>query len=521
MTSRRFRIIRASATAGTTRQAEEPKLGWRLLHSFSLQLLVLALILLTVPIVLYWQFQKAEQEQLSLLHNAVGHSGQLIAGMLRPRLEHFRSEPSGELIESLNAAAIGGTNIKLLLRPNNGGKQDFFYVAAAPSVPAAYLKEERRELVASGVFTHLATTCDRSTDLAVRFVNPAGKQEILTSMTPVHVGADCWVVITSQNASTLSPAISRPFWETPAMRMAAAVYLLSAALILWLFLHLTRNFARFRAAARRIRLRGAEETSFREVNTIPELTGVAEDFDSLVTALTDSQDFIRQTAEENTHALKAPLAVIAQSLEPIKRAVPMAETAAQRSLQLIERSIAKLDSLVSATRDLEEAVADVLYPVTRPVDLSGFLAQLTEAYDATLTAQGKHLVPTIAPGITAFANEDLMEPVIENLLENAASFTPAGGSIEVSLRRHGSQAVIRVADRGRGVDPAHLPHIFDRYASYRDTKREAELLEATETHQGLGLWIVKRNIEGLGGTVEARNREGGGFEVDVRLSIKA
>ena len=494
----------------------------RLLHSFSLQLFVLAIILLTVPIVLYWQFQRAEHQQLDLLRNAVGHSGRLIAAMLRPRLENFRSEQPKALTEALDAAAIGDANIKLLLRPEAGGKQDFFYVAATPPVSAAYLKEERRELVASGVFTHLANTCDRSTDLAVRFINPAGKQEILTSMTPVHVGADCWVVITSQNASSLSSgAIGQPFWETPAMRVAAAVYVLSAALILWLFVHMWRNVARFRAAARRIRLGGAGQTTFREANTIPELTGVAEDFDSLVGALTDSQDFIRQAAEENTHALKAPLAVIAQSLEPLKRAIPLAETAAQRSLQLIERSVARLDGLVSATRDLEEAVADVLYPMTRPIDLSSFLIQLLEAYAATLVAQGKRLVTDIPAGVTAYANEDLMEPVIENLLENAASFTLFGGTIEVKLTPEGSTAVIRVADRGPGVDPALLTHVFDRYASYRiPTDGRDNGLETLEAHQGLGLWIVKRNVEGLGGSVAARNRDGGGFEAEVRLRIK-
>ena len=494
----------------------------RLLRSFSLQLFVLAIILLTVPLVLYWQFQKAEHRQLDLLHNAVGHSGRLIAAMLRPHLEHFRNEPPNALTDALDSAAIGDTNIKLLLRTEAGGQRDFFYVAAAPPVSATYLKQERRELAASGVFKHLANTCDRSTDLAVRFINPAGKPEILTSMTPVHVGEDCWVVITSQNASTLSPgAIGRPFWQSPGMRIIAAVYVLSAALILWLFLHLRRNVSRFRAAARRIRLRGAEETSFRQANTIPELTGVAEDFDSLVSALTDSQDFIRQTAEENTHALKTPLAVIAQSLEPLKRAIPLAETAAHRSLQLIERSVARLDSLVSSTRDLEEAVADVLYPVTRPIDLSAFLVQLMEAYDSTLVAQGKHLSADIAPGVKALANEDLMEPVIENLLENAASFSARGGTIEVNLAREGDRAVLRIADRGPGVDPRHLPHVFDRYASYRTADDEGDLLQTVETHQGLGLWIVKRNVEGLGGTVSAKNRDGGGFEVEVRLRIRA
>lgn len=495
----------------------------RLLRSFTLQLFLLAIILLTVPIVLYWQFHKSEQQQLDLLHNAVGQSGRLIAAMLRPRLENFQIEPPKTLTDALNSATVGDAKVKLLLRPETSGKQDFFYVAAAPPVTADYLKEERRELIASGVLGGLAPACDGYTDLAVRFINPAGKPEILTSMTPVHVGANCWVVITSQNPSSLTPGvIGRPFWKTPAMRTAAAVYVLSAALIAWLIVHMWLNMARFRAAARRIRVRGAGGTSFREASTIPELTGVAEDFDSLVAALAESQEFIRQAAEENTHALKAPLAVIAQSVEPLKRALPMAETAAQRSLLLIERSVARLDALVSSTRDLDEAVAEVLYPARRPVDLSSFLEQLLGAYDVTLVAQGKQLKSTIAPNVVASANEDMMEPVIENLLENAASFTATGGTIEVSLAREGEHAAIRVADRGPGVDPRHLPHIFERYTSWRDAPSgDAELLQTVETHQGLGLWIVKRNVEGLGGSVTAKNREGGGFEVTVRFRLNA
>jgi two-component system sensor histidine kinase ChvG len=58
-------------------------------------------------------------------------------------------------------------------------------------------------------------------------------------------------------------------------------------------------------------------------------------------------------------------------------------------------------------------------------------------YDVALAAQGKWLAVSIADGVTALASEDVLEPVIENLLENAASFTPKGGTIEVALERDG------------------------------------------------------------------------------------
>jgi two-component system sensor histidine kinase ChvG len=114
-----------------------------------------------------------------------------------------------------------------------------------------------------------------------------------------------------------------------------------------------------------------------------------------------------------------------------------------------------------------------------------------------------------------------VESIVENLLENAVSFTAPGGVIEVRLCRHGDLAQITVADRGPGVDPQNIARIFDRYVSYRPpAPMQADTSQTSGSHQGIGLWIVRRNVKGLGGTVEARNRAGGGFEVSVSLRTK-
>jgi len=494
----------------------------RLVHSFSLKLGVLALILLSLPLILYWQFQSVESEQFGLLKSAASQTGRVIAAMLRPHFADFKEETPEALREALSGAAITGTNVKVLVRLAGARPDDFFVIASSPPFSAKYLKQELREMIQAGIFERLAPTCDKTTDFDVRFVNPSGKEEVLTSMTPEHIEGNCWVVVTSQNAADLAPApLNLSFWTVPVTQAAAVIYAFSTLLIVWLFGHLWLNVSRFRSAARKIRMHGPGAVSFGELNTIPELTRVAEDFDSLVSALTASQAFIKQAAEENTHALKAPLAVIAQSIEPLKRAMPQSDATAQRSLQLIERSVARLDSLLSAARDVEQAAADVVFPARRPINLSLFLAQMLSAYDITLAAQGKWLAVSIADGVTALASEDVLEPVIENLLENAASFTPRGGTIEVALERDGNLARIRVADRGPGVDPDKLPRIFDRYVSYREESAADLAAPAAESFQGLGLWIVKRNVEGLGGTVTACNRDGGGFEICVDLKTKA
>ncbi len=501
--------------------ANRPTLAWRLFYSFTLKLLILALILLSLPLVLYWQFQTAERAQSVLLHNTADQTGRVIAAMLRPHFVNFKNEPPSGLQEALTGASTENAKVKVLLRLAGAKADDFIFIASAPPLSADYLKQETRELVLAGINRRLAPTCDGTTDFDVHYVNPAGMEEVLTSMTPVHIDGNCWIVVTAQNAADLAPApFHLSFWTVPITQAAACIYILSTALIVWLFGHIWLNLSRFRAAARTIRMRGSDAVSFRQLNTIPELTGVADDFDSLVGALTASQDFIIRAAEENAHALKAPLAVIAQSIEPLKRLATPSNPHAQRSLQLIERSIARLDSLVSAARDMEQANADVVYPILRPMDLTGFLLRMLKDYDAALATQGKSLTLDLAADIASLANEDLLEPVIENILENAASYTAEGGTIAVVLDRDGKFASIRVRDHGPGVVADSLAHIFERYASFRDAQEINNGLSVIgEVHQGLGLWIVKRNVEGMGGAVSAQNLNDGGFEIRVRLKL--
>lgn len=490
-----------------------------LLRSFSLKLILIAAIFLTIPLILWWQFERAEREQAVLIHNAVDQTGRMVAAMLRPHFAQFESEPPNALADALAGAPLVDAKVKVLVRLKDAKLDDFIYIASAPPLSPKNLNRERQDLVDSGIFERLAPACDRATDLSVPFTDAEGQKEILTSMTPVHEGGNCWIVITAINAADIAPApLQIRSWSMSTITVAGAIYFVSTALVVLLALQMWLNVRRFRGAARRIRMRGLGGSTFQELNTIPELRGVTEDFDSLVLALTESQAFIKQTAEENSHALKAPLAVIAQSLEPLKRAVPPSDTVAQRSLQLIERSVERLDAAVSSVRDLEQAAAEVVFPERRPVDLSAFLTPMLKDFEMTLAAEGKRLDIAVGQNIMAYANEDLLEPVVENLLENAASFTPRFGTIEVSLIRRGDEAEIRVADRGPGVDPERLPRIFNRYISYREPSKSGTL-PSTE-HQGLGLWIVKRNVEGLGGKVVAANREGGGFEIRVLLNAR-
>jgi len=81
-------------------------LVWRLVHSFTLKLVLLALVLLSLPLVLYWQFARAEREQLALIGNAVVQTNHVLAAMLRGHFEKFASEPEAEMREALARAGV-------------------------------------------------------------------------------------------------------------------------------------------------------------------------------------------------------------------------------------------------------------------------------------------------------------------------------------------------------------------------------------------------------------------------------
>jgi two-component system, OmpR family, sensor histidine kinase ChvG len=277
---------------------------------------------------------------------------------------------------------------------------------------------------------------------------------------------------------------------------------------------------------------------------VPELRSVAEDFDRLVDTLRSSADNLRRAAEDNAHAFKTPIAVIRQSLEPLKRIIPGSDGRGPRAIDMIDRSLDRLDGLVSFARRMDEAAADLLEPPRRRVDMSELLEDMLSGYANLLAERHLHLRLLIAPHVIVRAGEDLLETVVENIIENAISFSPADASIQVRLARSGNMAIFTVEDDGPGVDPSNIDRIFERYFSQRDSAESTDhrTLDATGTdgasrtvvpfdqpvqpagtgdslHFGIGLWIVRRNVEAVGGKVTARNRESGGLLLRVELPI--
>lgn len=493
-------------------QAAAPRA--RFYRSLTAKAAVLAMIFLAVPLIVYDQFRNADEAEKAVLLRSVREHGHVIAAALAPVLSSSERPALPQLGRELARFADDFTNVKLLFAPT--GTTGFFYVASWPVVPAAQLDTERETLHQQGVLDRLSDSCEGEFPFALRYRTPQGNDEVVTSMTPLKTPAGCWVVVTSSAAGALPGSnLDRPYWATSEVRVAAAIYLAMVLLTITTFWSVRRGLARFAERARTIRERRAGGGSFRAQNDIPELADVAEEFDHMVEVLDASARDLRRAAEDNAHAFKTPIAVIRQSLEPLKRALSADNQRGLRAVGLIETSLDKLDGLVASARRLDEATADVMDMPRTDVDLSVLLGRLLQAHAEALLERRLALKGHIAPRVVAHANEEMVETVIENLLDNAVSFSPEGDSIGVRLEARDGFAELLIGDSGPGVGDENLGRIFDRYFSQRMPPRT----DGHDTHFGIGLWIARRNVEALGGTLEAENRRPHGLLMRVRLPL--
>jgi len=152
------------------------------------------------------------------------------------------------------------------------------------------------------------------------------------------------------------------------------------------------------------------------------------------------------------------------------------------------------------------ALADADLASTRrgAVDLSEICAEALEIVTALAESSEITVEADIAPAIRVLGDPVRLRQVVLNLGDNAVKYTRAGGRLRLSLTLEDSNAVLRVSDTGIGIEPKHLPHIFERF--YRADRRAADHAAGT----GLGLAIAKRIVEVHRGAIDVTSRPGQG-----------
>lgn len=488
----------------------------RIGSSVTLKLMLVSAVFLIVPALLYGLFEQADAGRKALMVSNLQIQGRLAAQALQEKLIAAGSRAPVEAQDLVDSVSRGELRIKLLLRPADNASS-YYYIASAPHLTQEQLAAGRDALIGTGLLLKATESCAGNRPLATQFEEPSGVAELLTSLTPFHTEQGCWLVVTSYpEGDPVIASLTRPFSSAPELRWAAMFYVAMAVLSVWAGWSIWQSLRRFGNLARRMGESSIEPaTRFVDLTPVQELQPIATAMDGMVDTMRRAASAIREAAEENAHALKGPVASIRQALEALRSSKP---NEVKEAAAAIDRSLSKLDSLISTARRIDHDIASSIAEGRSIIDLSALAANAARAASEQQMEQDSPKIDCkLAPDLAVVGSEEAIETVLENLLDNAVGFSPKGGTVKVTLKRAGDRARLSVEDQGPGVPPDLLPHIFERHFSTRNG--HDSLQDDGQPHFGLGLAIVRRNVAMLGGVVSADNGPDGGFRVVVDLPL--
>jgi signal transduction histidine kinase len=248
-----------------------------------------------------------------------------------------------------------------------------------------------------------------------------------------------------------------------------------------------------------------------------ELGDLAVQFNTMADRLEESVQIIRHDRDRSrdfladvSHELRTPLAALRTFNQLLLETAGDDPVARAEFLESSAGQIERLDWLAQNLLELSKLDSGLVLLDLRPDDLRAAVESAVHQHDAVAARRGITLdLDLAAAPIRIRHDPSRIGQVVANLVGNAVKFTPRGGSVRVTVAPVEDGARIDVTDTGVGIDPAELPHIFDRF--YRGSRSN----EARGSGSGLGLAIVRSIVDMHGGTVSVET----GADVGSRFTV--
>lgn len=298
--------------------------------------------------------------------------------------------------------------------------------------------------------------------------------------------------------------------------LALALPLFAAGLAVRAFRGIATPLARVMEAADAV---AAGDLSVRVPQVGPgEFARLAHSFNRMTAELERMDQQRRNLTADVAHELRTPLHIIQGNLEGILDGV-YEPTEEHLSTTLEETRL--LGRLVEDLRTLSLAEAGQLPLVREPVDVAELLADIETSFSGQIEAAGlkltvaidERLIDNATGGLTLLGDVGRLNQVMSNLMVNALRHTPPGGSISLRAEPTPDKVRIIVQDTGEGIDPAALPHIFDRF--WRGTRTRPDVVGG-----GLGLAIARQLIQAHQGQISVESELGRGTTFTVQLPFR-
>lgn len=213
------------------------------------------------------------------------------------------------------------------------------------------------------------------------------------------------------------------------------------------------------------------------------------------------QEFLAVT----THELRSPVTGIKGNAQLMKRR----GTYSERSLDAIITQAERLERLINDLLLASQVQSDHLDLALEELDLA---ATVRAAVDNLGVNESTVRVETPPQPVVVWADVHRLNQVVSNLLTNAIKYSPEGAEVTVRVGHTEDEAHLSVEDRGVGIPPDALPHLFDRFYRVEGTTGNVQGL-------GLGLYISRRIVDAHGGRIEVASEQGRGSIFTVTLPI--
>jgi two-component system sensor histidine kinase ChvG len=336
---------------------------------------------------------------------------------------------------------------------------------------------------------------------------------MISAAVPVRDGT---LLLATENARDITRIVRA---ERLRLGMVLAVAVL-ASILLSLFLARTivQPLQRLARAAVRVRLGRAREV------TVPRLPERRDEIGMLARALSDMSHALRQRidatdafAADVTHELKNPIASLRSALDSLER-VDRPDLRAQL-MAIAQDDVRRLDRLVTDIAEASRVDAELSRTRFEPIDLGLLIERMVIAREARGVPRGVRLAfarPRKDVAVV-LGDEGRLIRVLDNLIDNAVSFSPDGGLVRIVATVADSQVMVSVEDEGPGVPESEREHVFRRFHSVRPEG------EAFGKHSGLGLAIARSIVEGHQGRIAIGDREdmqnGARFVVKLPMAV--
>lgn len=297
-----------------------------------------------------------------------------------------------------------------------------------------------------------------------------------------------------------------------------AVSLVSILLSLFLARTIVLPLRRLSLAARRVRLGRAREV------VLPRLPARRDEIGLLARTLSDMSQALRQRidateafAADVAHELKNPLASLGSAVDTLRK---VKEPELQEQLlDVVQDDVRRLDRLITEISTASRIDAELSRADFEQVDIGDLIGSIVAFRDARELNNQIHIAfgrPRTGSAIV-MGDAFQLARVLENLLDNAVSFSPENGTVRIAATGDGERVYINVEDEGPGVPEDQREAIFHRFHSIRPAD------EDFGKHSGLGLAIAKAIVEGHNGTIQVENRDdsASGARFTISLSMAA